>query len=151
MAQAFPIIACSSHHISLLTEQFCECKWMEQDQNIARGRRKGFQSWQLHAERIPNMNMVAFEAATGAAFVRKLTPLYTTMPSDDELRSPDAILLLGAIVEFLKGIPRWHRRTWQKMINKSFPELGSVTLDLALQKLVVRCICTERVLCPGGV
>ena len=100
------------------------------------------------AERVPNMNMVAFEAATGAAFNRKLTPLYTTMPSDDELRSPDAILLLDDIVEFLKGIPRWHRRNWQKMINKSFPELGSVRLDLALQKLVVRCICTGRV--PWG-
>lgn len=96
------------------------------------------------AERVPNMKMAIFEAATGAALIEKLTPLHTTMPSDDELKSPDALLILEAVAEFLKGIPRWHRKTWQKMLNRAFPELGGAKLlDQALQKLVVRCMYTE--------
>ena len=58
-------------------------------------------------QRIPNMQMLAFQAAAGASL--KLTKQYTTMPSDDELTFPDATVLLEFIAEFLKGIPEWHR------------------------------------------
>ena len=92
---------------------------------------------------VPNMKMVAFEAAASAALLKKFAPQYTTMPSDAELKSPDALLLLEAIQELLQGIPRWHRKTWAKMLNKSFPELkreeNGAALDVALQSLVVRC------------
>jgi len=88
---------------------------------------------------VPNMKMVAFEAAASAALLKKFAPQYTTMPSDAELKSPDALLLLEAIQELLQGIPRWHRKTWAKMLNRAFPELNGATLDVALQSLVVRC------------
>jgi hypothetical protein len=91
-----------------------------------------------HPCNVPNMNMVAFEAAAGAARL-KLTKQYTTMPSYDELNLPDAIVLLGDIVVILKGIPTRHRRTWQKMLSRAFPELGGAKLDKALQMLIVRC------------
>ena len=88
--------------------------------------------------KVPNMNMMAFEAAAGAARLN-LTKEYTTMPSYDELNLPDAIVLLGDVVELLKGVPPRHRRTWQKMISRAFPELAGAKLDKALQMLVVRC------------
>ena len=94
-------------------------------------------SWLAAAQRIPNVNMVAFEAAAGTAL--KLTKQYTTMPSDDELKFPDATVVLEATAEFLKGIPGSHLRSWQRKLNSAFPELGAAKLDQALQKLVVRC------------
>ena len=86
----------------------------------------------------PNMRMGAFEAAAHAARL-KLTKQYTTMPLEEPLQAPEAILLLEAIAELLKGVPSRHRRTWQKMLSRAFPELGGIRLDKALQKLVVRC------------
>ena len=82
--------------------------------------------------------MLAFEATAGAARL-KLTEAYTTMPSYDDLNLPDAIALLGDIVEVLKGVPPRHRRTWQKMLSRAFPELAGARVAEALQMLVVRC------------
>ena len=87
----------------------------------------------------PNMNMVAFEAAANQSRLN-LTPRFTSFPSDEELKGmPDADRIYEAIVEFLQSIPRLHKRTWQKMLSKTYPELANNTLDRLLVKLVVRC------------
>ena len=101
---------------------------------------KGLSKLPAAAEQpVPNMRMVAFEAATSVSFVQKFNPRYWSMPSDEELKGPDAINLLELISKILKDIPKWHRKTWRKMLNASFPELGEGTLDQALLKLLVRC------------
>ena len=88
--------------------------------------------------KVPNMNMLAFEATAGAARL-KLTKAYTTMPSYDDLHLPDALVLLVDIVEVLRGVPTRHRRTWQKMLARAFPELAGAGVAATLQTLVVRC------------
>ena len=89
------------------------------------------------AEVSSNMSMVAFKAAANAARLN-LTRRYTRFPDDNELLDPAAVQILDIIVAFLQHIPHWHRRTWNKMLVRAYPELVNNTLEQILHKLVVR-------------
>ena len=87
---------------------------------------------------VPNMGNIAFQAAASAAKLR-LTPRYTTFPTVEELRSPDATCMLTYITALVKNLSKKHRRTFHKMIRKAYPELTMRGLPQLLLALVVRC------------
>jgi len=91
---------------------------------------------------VPNMQHPAFcAAATGIASKLRLTDRFTTMPSEQDLREPDAIAMHGFIKEaLLQFVPSQHQKSWQKILAASFPEIErSYPLDHILLILVVRC------------
>ena len=83
-----------------------------------------------------NMALPCFYAAT--CWRLKLKKRYVTFPSDEDLQSHEVNLLRPALQDFLASVPRCHRKHWQKLLRKAYPELKQDTLQSIMLKLVVR-------------
>jgi len=98
---------------------------------------------------IRNMQNPVFRASAMAAKLN-LTPRFTTMPSKTQLIEADAVCLHTYIEEALQLVPDEHRRTWQKMLLRAFPEIPDGPLVLIFLTLVVRCWQLRRTAKPNA-
>ena len=141
MVLAFPHVVAFSHSLNL-SEMALRKGPRRQHHHQRQPRHKASHS---STSGVPNMKMFGFQAATSAGLMAHLTRRYTRMPSDDDMKSHASVLVLDEIVKFLKSIPRWHRKTWLKMLKRAFPEVGkNATLDRTMHMLVVRCWMLRR-------